>query len=150
MGPDDTELADLTVLDDGKGHFPPPFPYVDGGWSAFVSECENIAAGTFEYEVEIDVQGDGSATEVTLGLSTALYNEEGSNGSPPTEVSVDLGAATVDVREKPAAPAPAGLAACESIPYEDPADDGGCSCSSPGAARSAAHVSLFDLIAAVI
>jgi hypothetical protein len=147
MGPQDTELVDLTPLDDDDGHFPPPFPYVEGEWFAFVSECENLEAGTFDYEIEIDVLGDGSQTEVTLGVSTALFDEQGSNGAPPDEVRVDLEAATAEVRPAPQAPAPAGLATCESIPYADVGGDDGCSCSSAGVSRAQTRPSLLELIA---
>jgi len=146
MGPDDTELVAMTPLADAGGHFPPPFPHVDGQWFAFVSECANIAAGTFDYGIEIDIAGDGSQTSVTFGVSTALFADEGSNGAAPTEVTVDLDAATVQVREPPAGPASAGLAACASIPYEDPAEEDGCSCSSPGALRAQTRPSLLVLI----
>lgn len=150
MGPDDADFAELTPLEDADGHFPPPFPYVEGSWFGFVSECDHIEAGTFLYEAEMDVQGDGSQTEVTLGVSTALFDDEGSNGSAPTEVRVDLTAATAEVRDSPAAPATAGLPDCESIPYEEPDDKGDCGCSSPGASRSPSRPALLDLFAAAL
>jgi len=150
MGLEDADFAALSPIEDAAGHFPPPFPYVDGAWFAFASDCENVPEGTFQYEIELDVQGDGTQSEVVFGISAALFNDEGSNGPVPAEVRVDLDAATAEVRESPAAPASAGLAECESIPYEEPADDGGCNCSSPGALRAPVRPSLLGLVAAAL
>ncbi|HUT78061.1 MAG TPA: hypothetical protein VM285_10265 [Polyangia bacterium] len=129
--PEDAGFAALTPIPDGDGHFPAPFPWVPGAWSAFASPCDNIEEGTFEYLVEIDVVGSASGTDVVLGISTALFDEAGSNGAPPVEAAVDLAAGTVDVREAPAAPASAGLDACEAVPYEEPPKDA-CTCAAPG------------------
>jgi hypothetical protein len=131
QGPDDEGFAPLAPIPDGDGHFPAPFPWVPGAWSAFVSPCDNVEEGTFEYLVEVDVSGPAGATEVVLGISTALLDEEGSNGSAPLEARVDLAAGTVDAREAPAAPASAGLDACAAVPCEEPAEEG-CSCAAPG------------------
>lgn len=146
MGPQDQDMVEMTPLADAAGHFPPTFPYVEGAWFAFVSECENIAEGTFLYDVEIDIAGDGNQTAVTFGVSAAQFNDEGSNAPTPTEVSVDLEAATIEVSEPPPAPATAGLAECASIPYEEPDDEGGCGCSVPGATRKVEKTSLLKLI----
>jgi hypothetical protein len=144
QGPGDTSHAELTPIDDAAGHFPPPFPYVPGDWFAFVSACNHIEEGSFDYSTEIDIEGDGSATAVVLGVSTALFNDEGSSGPVPTEVAVDLEAGTAEVRQPPAAPAPAGLVQCESIPYEETSAGSGCSCSHPGV--STRHDSRFSLL----
>jgi hypothetical protein len=150
MGPQDPAMVEMAPLTEPDGHFPPPFPYVEGSWFAFVSDCANIEAGTFFYDAEIDIEGDGSQTAVTFGVTTALFSDEGSNAPTPTEVSVDLESATIDVREPLPAPAPAGLAECGSIPYEDPADEGGCGCAAPGVDRSGAHTSLIGVFAGAL
>jgi hypothetical protein len=152
-GPQDTAFAEMAPVEDADGHFPPTFPHVPGSWFAFVSECDNIEAGVFLYDVEIDIQGDGSATAVTLGVASALFNDEGSNGPVPRELHVDLAAESATLSELPAAPASAGLAQCESIAYEEPADDSGCSCVHPGASPpgpSAARWSLLQLLRSVL
>jgi hypothetical protein len=151
IGPEDTSHIELTAIEDAAGHFPPPFPFVPGSWFAFVSACNNIDEGIFDYAAEIDVEGDGSSTAVTLGISTALFNDEGSNGPVPTEVAVDLEAGTAEVRQPPAAPAPAGLVQCESIPYEDTSAESGCACSHPGVSiRQGSRFSLLGILSTVL
>jgi hypothetical protein len=87
-------------------------------------------------------------------VSAAVFDEAGSNGPTPTEVRVDLDEATVEVRDPPAAATQTGLAACEPIPYEDPAGQNGCSCSvvaaSSLASGRAGRIALLDLILAAI
>jgi hypothetical protein len=130
----EADFAPATPVAEGDGHFPAPFPWVPGAWSAFASPCENVGQGTFEHAVEIDVHGPPGATGVTLGISTALFDENGSNGAGPTEVAVDLSAGTASVREPPAAPAPAGLEECAPIPYDEASPPGeACSCAATGA-----------------
>lgn len=147
-GPDDDALVELTPIDDAAGHFPPTFPYVPGTWFAFVTDCDHVPEGVREHQVEVDVEGPAGATAVTLGLAAARFDDAGSNGPVPTEVTVDLGAATVAVREAPAPPASAGLAACESIRYEDAADDDSCGCATAGARTAGA--TLLGLLLALI
>jgi hypothetical protein len=149
-GPDDTSLSELTPLEDAAGHFPPAFPFTPGDWFAFASECENLPAGTFIYEIEIDIQGDGSQDELTCGVSTALFDDGGSNGPAPIEIQIDLAAGTAEVREPPPAPAPSGQPSCESIPYEDQNDDSGCTCSNPGAAGGRVDAVLLGLLSALL
>jgi len=131
-GPDDDTPAALQPLDNADGHFPPTFPFTPGAWFAFASDCQNIPEGVFEYDIEVDVSGDGSADQVVMGLSTARFDDGGSQGPVPTEVMVDLTAGTVSVREAPAAAAPSGLEECPSIPYQDAASGEGCTCAAAG------------------
>lgn len=135
--PGETAFSALTPVPDGDGHFPPPFPWVPGAWTAFASPCANVAEGAFEYAVELDVEGPAGATAVVLGVATAIFDDAGSNGGRPVEVAVDLAAGTASVRAAPAAPASAGLAECAAIPYGEPAGDGdGCACAAPGSGSS--------------
>jgi hypothetical protein len=145
QAPGAADFAALTQVPDGDGHFPPPFPWVPGAWSAFASPCDNIEEGIFEYGVEIDVSGPEGATGVVLGIATALFDEAGSNGGRPVEVAIDLSAGTADVRAAPAAPTAAGLTACEAIPYEEPPDDD-CTCAAPGVRRDDARGLLAALL----
>ncbi|MCP4610614.1 MAG: hypothetical protein GY845_18040 [Planctomycetes bacterium] len=131
--PDETVFSDLAAIADAEGHFPPPFPYVPGSWFAFVSDCYHINQGTRTHNVEIDIQGNGSKTSVTLGVAAALFNEEGSNGPVPTGIRIDVAAGIAKVRPPPAAPPPVGLPVCESIEHrQSTGDNQGCSCSYPG------------------
>jgi hypothetical protein len=138
--PSDASFVPLVAVPDGDGHFPAPFPWVPGAWTAFASPCGNVAEGTFEYAVEVDVSGPAGATDVVLGVSTALFDEAGSNGAAPSEIAVDLFAASLTVRAAPAAPAPAGLEQCAAIPYGDEPSSGGdsCACAAPGARTESA------------
>lgn len=143
-GPLDSDFSTLAPVADGEGHFPPTFPFTPGSWFAFASGCQNLAEGEFEYEVQLDVSGDGSSSEVIVGISSALFDDAGSQGPVPWEITVDLAGATLSVLDKPAAPASAGLDECASIPYEDAPADDGCSCDSVG--TSGRSVSLLGIV----
>jgi hypothetical protein len=132
--PGDAGFSQLTPIPDGDGHFPAPFPWVPGAWFAFASPCANIAKGIFEHQVEVDVSGPEGAAIVVLGIATALFDDAGSNGANPVEVTVDLPAGTAVVRGAPEAPASAGLEACAAILYDEPLDED-CACAAPGARR---------------
>ena len=129
--PDSGAFTDLIAITDAAGHFPPSFPRVPGSWFAFVSMCDNVPEGTSTYQLQIDIEGQGTETVVTLGVAVAMFNDAGSNGPVPREISVDLGAQTATVRQLPPALSSAGLDECPSIPYEE-AKNNGCGCALPG------------------
>lgn len=132
MEPQAEGPVNLVPIEDGDGHFPPTFPRVPGTWYAFVSNCENIEKGDFAYEVEIDVEGDGTETSLVMGISTTQFNEDGSGGPTPREIAVDLVEESAVMTALPTQPQPAVLVECESIPYEDPQAGDGCGCSTTG------------------
>ncbi len=124
--------VNLVPIEDGDGLLPPTFPRVPGTWYAFVSNCENIKEGAFAYEVEIDVEGDGTETSLVMGISTTQFNKDGSRGPTPREIAVDLVEGSAVMTALPTQPKPAVLVECESIPYEDPQAGDGCGCSTTG------------------
>jgi hypothetical protein len=144
MDPQESGFTALQPISDADGHFPPTFPHAPGNWFAFVSACDNIAEGEFEYLVQVDVSGDGSSSEVTMGIAAALFDDTGSRGPVPTEVSVDLHDGTVTIAKTPASPASANLDECEPIPYGDTPTNDECSCSAPGSPRQ--EIELLELL----
>jgi len=144
--PGTDEQVVLEAVTDADGHFAPSFPRVPGGWSGFVSPCQNLDAGSYLYDAELDLVGPATEPTLSLGLAAALFSDDGSNGPAPRQVDVDLAAGTATLLALPSPPAPTGLAACPGAPHDETMENA-CACTAPGVSNDQRHLLTRLLVA---